>query len=347
MSRTTETPEPVGEADQTSRNSRKGQCRQLRVQDIMTHEVVTATAEDTVFSAVRKMSEDNVSCVIVVDEEMVIGILTDKDVLKGVAGQDREFHRLRVNERMSNPVEVMAPETSVLAAGKTMEAKGIKRLPVVDAGGLVGIVTQTDITRGLISISPLKAVSDIMTTDITTVDTAATISEAAQLMSAKGISSLIAMHRHAAAGIITEKDLLRRVVALHKDPTQVQVVDVMSFPMVSVPPRYSVLSAAKKMDMMHLHRLVVTADNEIYGIVTQTDIARAIRTELERLQAERQTSTAELDTLIRYVMEDLERLQVFLNETSSLSAVPNWTVCTALSSEASQTMTDTEVSCLP
>ena len=96
---------------------------------------------------------------------------------------------------------------------------------------------------------------------------------------------------------------------------------------------------------MHLHRLVVTADSEIYGIVTQTDIARSIRTELERLQAERQTSTAELDTLIRYVMEDLERLQMFLNETSNLSAVPNWTVCTALPSEARQTLTDTEVSC--
>ena len=347
MSRTTKASELVGETDETSCNRRQGRCRALRVQDIISHEVVTATREDTVFSAVRRMSEDNVSCVIVVDEEMVIGILTDKDVLKGVAGQDREFHQLRVEERMSSPVEVVSPETSVLAAGKTMETKGIKRLPVVDAGGLVGIVTQTDITRGLISISPLKAVSDIMTTNITTVDTAATITEAAQAMSAKGISSLIAMHRHAPAGIITEKDLLRRVVALHKDPTQTQVVDVMSFPMVSVPPRYSVLSAAKKMDMMHLHRLVVITDNQVCGIVTQTDITRAIRAELEQLQKERQTSTAELGTLIRYAMEDLERLQVFLNETSNLAAMPDWTACTLPASEDSPTTLETKAFCLP
>ena len=290
----------------------------LRVQDIMSHEMVTVTAADTVLTAARKMSQNKVSCVIIVDDQMAVGILTDKDVLKGIAGHDREFHRLRVEERMSSPVQTVEPEASVVKAGKIMEDHGIKRLPVVDGGTLVGIVTQTDIARGLVSISPLKAVSDIMTTDVVNVSAAATVAEAAQAMTSQGISCLIATHHQGVAGIITEKDLLRRVVALHKDPARIQVVDVMSFPIVAVPPDYSVLSAARKMDLMHLHRLVVMADNQICGIVTQTDITKAVRAELERLQQAQRMSTAELNTAIDDVIAGLSRLQVLLNETSSL-----------------------------
>lgn len=319
---------------------------ELKIQDIMGREPVTATTEDSVFSAAKKMSENSVSCVVVVDDKKVIGILTDKDVLKGVAKHDREFRRLRVAERMSRPVEVVSPESSIIEAGKILETRGIKRLPVVEAGRLVGMVTQTDIARGLIAISPLKAVSDIMTANVTSIDTAATITEAAQLMSAQGISSLIALHRHGVAGIITEKDLLRRVVALHKDPMQVQVVDVMSFPLISIPPSYSILSAAKKMDMMHLRRLVVMTGSQIYGIVTQTDITRSIRTELEQLQQQQRDSTAKLNSLIGVVMQDLKRLEAFLNEPSGLSPRPHWTASAAPTSQDDQATAETEISCL-
>lgn len=295
--------------------------RELRIRDIMSREMVTSTPEDTVLSVAKKMSEKNVSCVVVTENETVVGIVTDKDILKGIAGRDTQFHRLRVGARMSTPVEVVSPTASVFVAGKTMESKGIKRLPVVDGGRLVGIVTQTDITRGLISISPLRSVSDVMSKEVATVDTGATVAEAAQIMTAQGISCLITLHRNAVAGIITEKDVLRRAVALHKDPMRTQVVDVMSFPLVSVTPSYSVLSAGKKMETMHLHRLVVMADNEVYGIVTQTDIVRAVRAELEQLQKEHEAVMTEMGDLVRSVMADLERLQTFLCEAPELASL--------------------------
>jgi len=339
MSQTTQAHEVATEVSQTTAR-RSTSRRELTIRDIMSHEIITATSDDTILSAANRMSESNVSCIIVIDDEMVIGILTDKDILKGVAGHDTEFQRLRVEERMSSPVETVRPEESVIAAAKTMETKGIKRLPVVDGGHLVGVVTQTDITRGLISISPLKAVSDIMARDVATVDTGATVAEAARIMSLEGISCLIAMHRHAVAGIVTEKDLLRRVVALRKDPTQTQVVDVMSFPMISVPPGHSVLSAAKKMDTMHIHRLVVMADDHVCGLVTQTDIARAVRVELERLQEEYQTLAAELGSRIQHVTEDLGRLQAFLSEAPRLTPLHDWAACMAQTSEDRQRAAD-------
>jgi signal-transduction protein with cAMP-binding, CBS, and nucleotidyltransferase domain len=132
------------------------------------------------------------------------------------------------------------------------------------------------------------------------------------------------MRRSAVSGIVTEKDLIRRVVALHKDPAETQVVEMMSFPLVAVPPSYSVLSAGKKMDTMHLHRLVVMKDNAVAGIVTQTDIARAVRGELERLQREHETVTREMGDLIQYVMEDLEKLQAFVCGGPRLTAKHEW-----------------------
>jgi CBS domain containing-hemolysin-like protein len=99
---------------------------------------------------------------------------------------------------------------------------------------------------------------------------------------------------------------------------------MMSFPLVAVPPSYSVLSAGKKMDTMHLHRLVVMKDNAVAGIVTQTDIARAVRGELERLQREHETVTREMGDLIQYVMEDLEKLQAFVCGGPRLTAKHEW-----------------------
>lgn len=284
--------------------------RRLRVSDIMGREVVTANADDSVCAAAKRMSENNISCVVVMDHETVIGILTDKDILKGIAADTTDFHRLRVGQQMSRPAVVVSPQESVVVAGHTMEAKGIKRLPVVDAGSLVGIVTQTDVMRGLISVSPLGSVSEVMTEKVIMVETAATVAEAARIMATGGISCLIAIHHNEVAGIVTEKDLLRRIVALHKDPVTTQVVDIMSFPLATIPPTYSVLSAGRKMDAMRLHRLVVMdRTKRVCGLITQTDVMRAVRREIERAC---RPFEAEVGALVDSLIDDTERLRALL-----------------------------------
>ncbi len=289
---------------------------ELTVADIMSTEIISATREETLFAAAKRMSENGVSCLVVVENEKVVGMLTDKDMLRGVATEDTDFRRERIGAFMTSPVEVASSRTSVMAAGKIMETHGIKRLPVVDDGALVGLVTQTDITRGLVSISPLTSVTSIMSSNVATVSATATVAEAAQAMSASGISCVVAVRRHALAGIITEKDLLRRVVALHKDPAATKVEDIMSFPVVTIAQTYSVLSAGKKLDQMHLHHLVVTAANRICGIVTQTDIMKAVRRELDRMERQQRALTTELDSLVSYIMRDVARLRRLVNDAT-------------------------------
>ncbi len=292
----------------------------LRVADIMSTDVVTATLEDTVFSVAQKMSELRVSCVVVTDQEQVVGILTEKDMLNCVALRDVEFRRLKVAERMSSPVDTIGAEISVFEADRLMDTLCIRRLPVLENGRLVGIVTQTDITRGLISLNSLRYVSDIMSRQIASVSGDATVVDAARLMSTSNISCLVVMHRQEVAGIITEKDLLKRVVALHRDPTQTRVAEVMSCPVVSVPSSWSILSASKKMETLHFHRLLVMDDKAVCGIITQTDIMRAIRGAFDAVESQRRAMEAELSDVVQRVILDMQRMRGVLQDLPGSSA---------------------------
>jgi CBS domain-containing protein len=292
----------------------------LRVADIMSKDVVTATLSDTIFSVAQKMSELRVSCVIVTNQEQVVGILTEKDMLNSVALRDIEFRRLKVAERMSSPVDTIRADVSVFEADRLMDTLCIRRLPVLENERLVGIVTQTDITRGLISLNSLRYVSDIMSRQIASVPGDATVVDAARLMSTSNISCLVVMHRQEVAGILTEKDLLKRVVALHRDPTQTRVADVMSCPVVSVPSSWSILSASKKMETLHFHRLLVMDDKTVCGIITQTDIMRAIRSAFDAVESQRRAMEAELSDVVQRVILDMQRMRGVLQDLPGSSA---------------------------
>lgn len=322
MQRTASTPDIPAHPDTASPERGCAERRRLCVSDIMSTEVVTVAESETVFSAAAKMSEYRVSCVLVVGAEGLAGILTEKDVLKGVAQPDTDFRRLRVCQQMSHPPQVVPADASLLQAGSIMEARGIKRLPVVRDGQLVGIVTQTDITRGLISMSALRYVRDIMTHHVATLDAEATADEAARLMSTRDISCLAILHRQQVAGVLTEKDLLRRVVALHRNPAQTRVAEIMSFPIVSICADHSVLCASKKMETMHLHRLLVMEGTEICGIITQTDILRAIHSVFTALESQRSAVATQLDNMLRSVVQDAEKLRGFLRNLQSPLGAP-------------------------
>jgi len=108
------------------------------------------------------------------------------------------------------------------------------------------------------------------------------VAEAARIMFDNNISCIVVMNDDEVAGILTEKDLLDRVVIARKHADKTTVSEVMTRPVTWIPPSYSVLGAAQKMDQLHLHRLIVMDRKHLCGIVTQTDVMRAIRRELER-----------------------------------------------------------------
>ncbi len=253
----------------------------LEVKDVMSKNVITIGPEETVVSAAKTMSENNVSCAVVVDNGSLAGILTEKDLFAMIAGKDKNFVKIKVAQVMSSSVDSIPSDLSILDASGIMEAKRIRRLPILEGEQLVGIVTQTDLTRALTSYCIWKDVAEIMSSDMAVVQTKATVAEAAQIMKSRNISCIVALKGNKVQGIITERDLLKRVIAPQKDPTHINVEEVMSSPVTTIPPNHSVFSAYRAMDKMHVRRLVVIENEQLCGIVTQTDILRVTKKKLQ------------------------------------------------------------------
>ncbi|MFH1716134.1 MAG: CBS domain-containing protein [Planctomycetota bacterium] len=245
------------------------------------------------------------------------GILTETDMLRRVVRNGKDFYRTKLSQIMSSPVEGVQSNLSVLGASEVMGEKRIKRLPIVDEGRLVGIVTQTDLVRALTSYGLWRDVSEIMNRNVAGIQTGASVAEAAEIMTSGSISCVVILDGDKVAGILTQKDLLGRVVALKRDPARVKIEAVMSSPVTSISAGYSVFSASKIMEEMNVRRLVVMRGEQLCGVVTQTDIFTALR---EKLQVEEERNfslleesknniyTTDLDGVITYVNPAFRKL---------------------------------------
>ena len=253
----------------------------LEVGDIMTEDIASVCPGASVVSAAKIMSDKNISCIIVSDNGDLSGIITETDLLKKGVAEGYDFRKMTVEHIMSTPVRSLPRNLSVLDASRIMEAENIRRLVIVEGERLVGILTQTDIVRALTSYSMWKNVEELMTSDVATISTSATVKEAADVMASRDISCLVAMANNAVAGIFTERDLLKRVIALKRNPSDTILKNVISSPVVGVPSNYSIPSASKMMEKMKIRRLLVMDDLNLMGVVTQTDILKAIKGRLQ------------------------------------------------------------------
>jgi CBS domain-containing protein len=119
----------------------------LNVEDVMVEEVVTVDAEATVQEAVDLMNKHEIGCLIVVLRGKPVGIITERDMLTRVLAKSTDPEKIKVSDIMSAPLIVGKPEMEVENAVKLMFRTKIKKLPVVQRGRLVGLVTLTDLTR--------------------------------------------------------------------------------------------------------------------------------------------------------------------------------------------------------
>lgn len=117
-------------------------------------------------------------------------------------------------------------------------------------------------------------VEDVMVKEVITIDENSTAKEAAEVMNKFEIGCLIAVTKKKAVGIVTERDMLKRVVAESKDASKTKVKDVMTSPLVVVEPSMDLEEAVKLMFQMKIKKLPVVEEKRLIGLVSLTDIAR-------------------------------------------------------------------------
>lgn len=118
----------------------------MQVADLMKTEVKTTNPEDTFAQAAKILHDNAISSVVVVDGDRIAGIVTERDLVNLVAdGKDPASTRL--GERMTRELDTVEPRTDVAEAAEHMARLGIRHLPVVERGKLVGIVSIRDLTN--------------------------------------------------------------------------------------------------------------------------------------------------------------------------------------------------------
>lgn len=121
----------------------------VRVKHIMTRNPLTVEASSTLEAAARGMESCGCGCCLVESQGKIVGIITERDIVRRVASKGLSLKRTKVSSVMTTPIIVINHEATVEEALKIMEKHGIRRLPVVDEEGLVGIISITDVARAL------------------------------------------------------------------------------------------------------------------------------------------------------------------------------------------------------
>ena len=118
----------------------------LRVQDVMTPNVITAGKETPILEAARLMEQYDISSIVVLDGKGPVGILTERDIVRKVVLRD-VCKGGSVEEAMSSPLICTRGDAELRAAAIHMTENKVRRLPVVEDGKLRGILTITDILK--------------------------------------------------------------------------------------------------------------------------------------------------------------------------------------------------------
>jgi CBS domain-containing protein len=119
------------------------------VRDIMTKEVITIDIDQGAAEAARLMADKHISSVVVLEKEVPIGIITERDFVKKICAKELEISRIKAGEIMSRIRTFADPETSIDVAIQRMLNHNIRRLPIMSEGKTVGIITVTDLAKYL------------------------------------------------------------------------------------------------------------------------------------------------------------------------------------------------------
>jgi CBS domain-containing protein len=133
-----------------------------------------------------------------------------------------------------------------------------------------------------------ELVEDVMATKVVTIDSEATVKTAASLMARRKCSCLVVVRGSAALGIVTERDLVRKVLAAGINPSKVLISDVMSAPLITTRPKATVIEATQKMSEYLIRRLVVVDESSgaLVGLITANDVAKLLAKEKEYSDSE-------------------------------------------------------------
>ena len=120
-----------------------------QVRDIMQKNVITIEQDKTSLDVATILKEEEISFLVIMENEKPIGIVTERDIVKKIAAEDKVASKTPLKEIMSKKFRWVTPDTLIEDAVQKMINNNIRRLIVLENDNLVGVITQTNMTEFL------------------------------------------------------------------------------------------------------------------------------------------------------------------------------------------------------
>jgi signal-transduction protein with cAMP-binding, CBS, and nucleotidyltransferase domain len=254
-----------------------------KVSEIMTTHLTTAAVSASVFEVVQTMVAEDVGRIIVTDDDVPIGIFTEKDVLKRVVNRGISPRKTQVKDVMTSPVRAVREETHIIEAfGRMYRGKYRHLLVRGRRGKIIGIVSMRRILNIAVELgqglSETRTVGDIAAGEIQTVDGNATVYDTVDVMEKKNVTAVVVTAAGRPEGIFTERDVLIRVAAKEMPVKETPVKKVMTAPIITMPKTALVGDVLAEMYRRDIRNMPVKADNgDLTGLVSMPEILQYAR----------------------------------------------------------------------
>lgn len=132
----------------------------MNVRDMMTTSLITCESDDSLAVAARKMQENDIGCCPVVERDKLVGLITDRDITVRAISKGMDPNSTMVADVMTRKVIMGEPDMSAEDAAELMGEHQIRRLPIVESGRLVGMVSLADLA---IDLEEEEMLADVVT----------------------------------------------------------------------------------------------------------------------------------------------------------------------------------------
>jgi CBS domain-containing protein len=129
------------------------------VADLMSRKVVSVDSASSAYDVARDMLDHDIGCVVVLENKKVIGIATKSDIIREAVMKRLDPQKITVASLMTKMVVTIEADKSLSEASAIMSKNNITKLPVIERGELIGIITSTDLVR---RTRPIKLAKDLV-----------------------------------------------------------------------------------------------------------------------------------------------------------------------------------------
>ena len=249
-----------------------------KVSEIMTTNLTTTQVSTSIFDVMQLMASQDVGRVIITDQEVPVGIFTEKDVLRRVVITKVDAKNTAIKEVMTAPIHAVREETHIVEAFAQMYRGKYRHLLVRGRRGkIVGIVSMRRILKLAVELgqgmSETKTMASITSEAAATVDQSLSVYQTIDLMDKNGASAVVVTAAGKPTGIFTERDVLKRVATKEISTKDTPVKEVMTAPLITMPHSTLVGDVLAEMYRRDIRNMPVSGDKgDLIGIVSMPDI---------------------------------------------------------------------------